>query len=75
MAARGWKKDRASERIDARINELPLNKIEIKKFVKETSLTDLPRNVAYRIDGAHFAVLGMIRIPKTRRVCVFADGC
>jgi class 3 adenylate cyclase len=53
MAARGWKKDRASERIDARIDELPLNKIDIKKFVKETSLTDLPRNVAYRIDGAH----------------------
>jgi len=53
MAARSWKKDRASERIDSRIAELPLNDIEIKEFVRDTDLTDLPRNVAYRMDGAH----------------------
>jgi hypothetical protein len=53
MAARNWNKDTASKRIDSRIEELPLNEIEIKEFVRDTDLTNLPRNVAYRINGVH----------------------
>ena len=53
MATRTWDNDLASERIDARIAELPLGDIEIRKFVRDTDLTSLPRNVAYRVNGAH----------------------
>src|ERR1022692_5234362 len=53
MATRSWNKDRASKRIDARIAEVPLKEIEIKEFVRDTDLTNLARNVAYRIDGVH----------------------
>jgi class 3 adenylate cyclase len=53
VATRIWDKDRASKRIDARIDELPLSDIEIKDFVRETDLTGLPRNVAYRLHGVH----------------------
>jgi class 3 adenylate cyclase len=53
VATRTWDKDRASKRIDARIAELPIGDIEIKKFVRDTDLTGLPRNVAYRIHGVH----------------------
>src|ERR1700675_2242704 len=53
MAARNWNKDTASKRIDSRIEELPLDEIEIKEFVRDTDLANLPRNVAYRIDGVH----------------------
>ncbi len=52
MATRSWNKETASQRIDSRIAELPLNDIEIKEFVRDADLTNLPRNVAYRIDGA-----------------------
>ena len=53
MATRNWNRDRASKRIDARIQELLLKDIEIKEFVRDTDLTNLPRHVAYRIDGVH----------------------
>jgi hypothetical protein len=53
VSTRTWDKDRASKRIDARIAELPVTEIEIKKFVRETDLTGLPRNVAYRLHGVH----------------------
>src|ERR1700687_1811327 len=53
MATRSWNKDRASKRIDSKIGELPLKDIEIKEFVRDTDLTNLPGNVAYRLDGAH----------------------
>lgn len=53
MATRTWNKERASKRIDSRIAELPLTDIEIKDYVRETDLTNLPRHVAYRIDGVH----------------------
>lgn len=53
MTARSWNKDEASTRIDSRIEELPLDEIEIKEFVRDTDLANLPRNVAYRIDGVH----------------------
>lgn len=51
--AKNWKKDRAKERIDASIDALPLNKIEIKEYVRDTSLQDLPQHVAYRVNGVH----------------------
>jgi class 3 adenylate cyclase len=53
VATRTWNKDRASKRIDSRIAELPLNDIEIRDYVRDTALTNLPRNVAYLIDGVH----------------------
>jgi class 3 adenylate cyclase len=53
MATRSWNKDRASKRIDAKISELPLNSIEIKEYVRDTDLTNLPSNVAYRVNGVH----------------------
>jgi len=53
MATRNWNKDRATERINSRIAELPLKGIEIRKFVRDTDLSNLPSNVAYRIDGVH----------------------
>jgi class 3 adenylate cyclase len=53
MATRTWNKDAASKRIESRIAELPLNDIEIKEFVRDADLTNLPRNVAYHINGAH----------------------
>src|SRR6185437_2883266 len=36
-----------------KISELPLNDIEIKEYVRDTDLTNLPGNVAYRVDGVH----------------------
>jgi class 3 adenylate cyclase len=53
VASRSWDKDAASARIDSRISELPLSTIQIKEFVRDTDLTNLPRNLAYRIDGVH----------------------
>jgi class 3 adenylate cyclase len=53
VATRTWDKDRASKRIDACIADLPIGDIVIKKFVRETDLTSLPRNVAYRLHGVH----------------------
>ncbi len=51
--AKNWKKDRAKDRIDASIAALPLSKIEIKEYVRDTSLHDLPQHVAYRVNGVH----------------------
>src|SRR5216684_636528 len=53
MATRSWNKDRASKRIDSKISELPLKDIQIKKYVRDTDLTNLPSHVAYRVDGVH----------------------
>ena len=53
MATRTWNKDRASKRIDARIKEVPLDEIEIRELVRDTNLGNLPKNVAYRVDGVH----------------------
>lgn len=47
------KKERASERINTWLENLALKDIEIKEFVRKTDLTNLPGNVAYRLDGAH----------------------
>ena len=51
--ARTWDKKRAAKRIDDKIAELPLKDIEIKEYVRDTDLTNLKRNVAYRVDGVH----------------------
>lgn len=53
MTTRTWDKGRASTRIDASIVKLPIRDIEIKEYVKDTSLADLPAHVAYRVDGVH----------------------
>lgn len=53
MATRSWNKDRASKRIDSKIEALPLKDIEIKEFVRDTDLTNLPANLAYRLNGVH----------------------
>jgi class 3 adenylate cyclase len=53
MGSKSWKKDRAKERINSAIAALPIGKIEIKEYVRETSLADLPSTVAYRVDAAH----------------------
>jgi class 3 adenylate cyclase len=53
VATRSWNKDRATKRIDSKISGLPLKDIEIKKYVRDTDLTNLQGNVAYRVDGVH----------------------
>lgn len=53
MATRTWNKDRAARRIDARIGGLPAKDIEIKEYVRDTNLAELPNNVAYRVNGVH----------------------
>lgn len=53
MATRTWNKERAGKRIDARMAELPAKDVEIKEYVRDTDLRELPTNVAYRVDGVH----------------------
>ncbi len=53
MTARTWDKDRAARRIKAKIDSLPLTDIEIKPYVRDTDLSNLPGAVAYRVDGVH----------------------
>ncbi|QOZ36362.1 transcriptional regulator [Bradyrhizobium sp. CCBAU 53421] len=51
MAGRNWNKDRATKRIDAKIDAL--KDIEIKEYVRDTNLANLSSTVAYRVDGVH----------------------
>ena len=53
MATRTWNKERAGKRIEAKMAELPAKDVEIRKYVRDTDLTGLPMNVAYRVDGVH----------------------
>jgi len=53
MGTRTWNKDRADKRISSKIASLPIEDIAIKEYVRETDLRNLPRNVAYRVDGVH----------------------
>ena len=48
-----WNKDRATKRIDAKINALPLKDIEIKNYVRDIDLSNLSSTVAYLVDGVH----------------------
>lgn len=52
MATRSWNKDRATKRIEAKIAGLPTKNIEVRDYVRDTDLTNLPGHVAYRVDGA-----------------------
>jgi len=48
-----WNKDRAEKRIKSKIDGLAVNDIAIKDYVRDTDLTNLPNNVAYRVNGVH----------------------
>ena len=43
MGTRSWNKDRAAKRIDGKIADLPVKDIEIKEYVRDTDLSNLPR--------------------------------
>jgi len=53
MPSLTWNKDRAAERVEACIKELPVEDIEIRPYVRDTDLTGLEKHVAYRVDGVH----------------------
>jgi class 3 adenylate cyclase len=53
MGTRTWNKDRATKRIDAKLDALPLKDIEIKEYVRDTSLSGISNTTAYRVDGVH----------------------
>tara|TARA_R110001606_G_scaffold71247_6_gene163152 strand:- start:24990 stop:26582 length:1593 start_codon:yes stop_codon:yes gene_type:complete len=54
MAAHTWNSARAAKRIAARQKEVTT--VEIKDYVRDTDLTALPRNKAYRVNGVHIYV-------------------
>lgn len=54
--AKNWNMERAKDRINGSISALPLNKIEIREYVRDANLRDLPRHVAYRVNGVHLYV-------------------
>lgn len=54
MAAHTWTSARAAKRIATRLKEV--NSVEIKNYVRDTDLSSLPRNKAYRVDGVHIYV-------------------
>ncbi|MBD9477388.1 adenylate/guanylate cyclase domain-containing protein [Pseudoxanthomonas sp. PXM02] len=53
MSARAWNESRADKRIQKKLDDVPLKDIQIKDYVRDTDLTGLPKNVAYRVDGVH----------------------
>ncbi len=53
MSTRTWNKDRAAKRIESKIAQVSLNDIEVRDYVRDTDLSNLPGHVAYRVDGAH----------------------
>jgi class 3 adenylate cyclase len=53
VGTRTWNKDRATKRIDAKIDALPVKDIEIKEYVRDMSLSGLANTTAYRVDGVH----------------------
>ncbi len=54
MGSRTWKKDCAEQRIATRIREV--ESVEIRDYVRETSLSDIRNGLAYRVDGVHLYV-------------------
>jgi class 3 adenylate cyclase len=54
MAARTWRQDAAETRIKARFEEVAT--VEVKEYVRDTDLSNLGRNCAYRVDGVHIYV-------------------
>jgi class 3 adenylate cyclase len=53
MSARTWNKERAATRIQSKIDAVLLKDIQIKPYVRDTNLSNLAKNVAYRVDGVH----------------------
>jgi class 3 adenylate cyclase len=53
LATGNWNKDRAGSRIQAKIDSLSVKDIEIKPYVRDTDLSNLPDSKAYRVDGVH----------------------
>ena len=51
MAGYTWTRETAAERIDAYLAEI--DAVTIKPYVRDTDLNNLPRDTAYRVDGAH----------------------
>lgn len=51
MAGYTWTRETAAERIDVYLAEI--DAVTIKPYVRDTDLTNLPRDTAYRVDGAH----------------------
>jgi hypothetical protein len=51
MAGYTWTRETAVERIDAYLTEIEA--VTIKPYVRDTDLTNLPRDTAYRVDGVH----------------------
>lgn len=49
--ARNWDEDRAAERIGKRIKEV--DTVEVKDYVRDMSLENIPTNKAYRLNGTH----------------------
>jgi hypothetical protein len=53
MGTRIRSKDHAAKRIESKISQLSLKDIEIRDYVRDTDLTNLPGHAAYRADRAH----------------------
>jgi len=53
MGTRTWNKDRAANRIDKKIAAFPIEDLDIKEYVRETDLSNIPNTIAYRVDGVH----------------------
>lgn len=52
--ANAWKHDRAKAAIDARIKDVET--VTVVDYTRDTSLTSIPTNKAYRVDGVHIYV-------------------
>ncbi|MDR7141829.1 adenylate/guanylate cyclase domain-containing protein [Rhizobium sp. BE258] len=52
--ANEWKHDRAKAAIDARIKDVET--VTVVDYTRDTSLTSIPTNKAYRVDGVHIYV-------------------
>jgi class 3 adenylate cyclase len=48
-----WSRDRATKRLNSKIEALSLDSIEIRDYVRDTDLSNLASNVAYLMDGVH----------------------
>ncbi|NEI82134.1 transcriptional regulator [Rhizobium ruizarguesonis] len=51
--ARTWNRERAKKRITTRLAEVEIDDVEIRSYVRNTNLHNLPAHVAYRVDGVH----------------------
>ncbi|MER8747998.1 hypothetical protein NKH57_01720 [Mesorhizobium sp. M1050] len=49
-----WKYDRAKDAIDARIKEVEA--VTVVDYKRDTSVTSIPKNKAYRMDAVHLYV-------------------